>query len=170
MNDSFLFFFYFLSCFFFLETALYNVIFCALHDIVQRGLNVRAVPPASIPSFAFLCLAICISDWAEEKILLKGQQLVIEIIKFIHISMLKQTLSFWRKQYFEEARTVESFPPCSLREFVLYCFTIAIVYQLSYKGGILASFHSYLALMFWPASTARVCRFAEQTWSQMSLS
>lgn len=126
---------------FFLETALYNVIFSALHDIVQRGLNVRAVPPASIPSFAFLCLAICISDWPEEKIHLKGQQLVIEIIKFIHISMLKQTLSFLRKQYFQEARTVESFSPCSLQEFVLYCFTIAIVYQLSYKGE------------YWPLST-----------------
>lgn len=127
--------------FFFLETALYNVIFRALHDIVQRGLNVRAVPPASIPSFAFLCLAICISDWAEEKILLKGQQLAIEMIKFIHISMLKQTLSFLRKQYFQEAWTVESFPPCSLQEFLLYCFTIAIVYQLSYEGE------------YWPLST-----------------
>lgn len=64
------------------------MIFHVLHDIVQRGLNVRAVPLASIPSFAFLCLAICIADWTEEKILLKGQQLVIEMIKIIHIRKL----------------------------------------------------------------------------------
>lgn len=59
--------------------------FSVLHDIVQRGLNVSAVPLASIASFAFLYLAICITDWAEEKILLKGQQLVKEMLKIIHI-------------------------------------------------------------------------------------
>ncbi len=41
------------------------VIFRVLHDNVHRELNVSSVPPASASSFAFLCLAICITDWTE---------------------------------------------------------------------------------------------------------
>lgn len=55
-----------------------------IHDIVLRGLNVRAVPLASISLFAFLGLTFCICDWTGQKTLFKGQNLVKKSVKMIH--------------------------------------------------------------------------------------